>query len=82
MNISGKLPESFSVAGKIDYVDLLKVLRVALITGVAAVVGFFITAWPALNLIPNSTMDTTVITLFLVPELESLRRYLGDYSTV
>ena len=44
MNILGKLPESISIPGKIDSVGLLKVLRVALITGAAAVVAFLITA--------------------------------------
>ena len=69
MNILGKLPESFSSAKEIDYVGLLKVLRLSLITGAAAVVGFLITAVPGLDLMPNSTIDTTIITLFLVPGL-------------
>ena len=82
MNILGKLPESFSSAKEIGYVGLLKVLRVALITGAAAVVGFLITALPGLDLMPNSTIATTIITLLLIPGLEALHHYIADYSTV
>jgi hypothetical protein len=67
MNVLGKLPESLSVRGKIGYVGLLKVLRVGLITAGAALVGFLITALPGFDFMPESTVDTTIVTLFLVP---------------
>jgi len=80
MNPLGKLPESTAVAGKMDFVGLMKVLRVALLAGGAAVLGVFITMLPGLDFLPESTIDTTIITLLLIPGLEAVRRWVVDYS--
>src|SRR6266576_3150363 len=70
MNPLGKLPESTAVAGKMDFVGLMKVLRVALLAGGAAVLGVFITMLPGLDFLPESTIDTTIITLLSYLDLK------------
>jgi hypothetical protein len=80
MNILGKIEESASGPKEIDKAGLLKILRLAIMVGIAAALGALLAALPGFDLIPGSTIDETAITLFLIPGVEALRRYIVDYS--
>ncbi len=80
MNILEKLPESKSAPGEIDKAGFLKVLREAIIAGLAALVGSLLLLLPGFDFMPNSAIDNVVITVILIPGLETLRRLFADYS--
>ena len=80
MNILGKLPESMSGSGRLDWPGLLKVVRTALVTGIAAALGSLTLLLPQLDLMPDTTLDNALIMLALIPAVEAVRRWLADYS--
>lgn len=79
-NILGKIEESKAGVGSVDMAGLKKIVRLSIIASGAGVVGVLLMQVPGLDLIPTSNVDETIITLFLVPLLEALRRYLADYQ--
>lgn len=80
MFILGKIPESTSVPGRMDWNGILKVIRLAIVAGIAAILGTLVSQLPGLDIIPDSTFDETFITLVLVPTVEAARRWCVDYS--
>src|SRR2546430_14293964 len=80
MNILGKLPESTSPSGGLDWPAIFKILRTTLVTGIAAALGSLTLLLPQLDPIKNTQLDTLVITLILIPLVETVRRWLADYS--
>lgn len=80
MNILGKLPESVSGSGRLDWPGVLKILRTSIVTGIAAALGSLTLLLPGLDPIAGTTLDNTLIMLALIPAVEALRRTLADYS--
>ena len=79
--ILGKIPESTSEAGQIDWNGVLKVVRLSIVVGIAGVLGSIAAQLPMLDILPDSTFDETFITLVLVPLVEATRRWATDYSS-
>ena len=80
IKLFGKLPDSNAGKGKLDWNGFLKVVRLACITAAAAFIAYVITNIVNVDVIPTSTIDETVIQLFLIPLLEMARRTVADYQ--
>jgi hypothetical protein len=80
MNILGKLPESTAVTGSIDYVGLLKIFRTAIVTGIAAICAYVLSALVGFHLFESDAINSIVVTGILVPLVETVRRWATDYA--
>lgn len=76
----GKIGESTAPPGQLDVNAILKIVRTALMAGIAVFLGVIAKEIGGVDFIPNSGIDEIVVTGLLMPLVELIRRKIADYS--
>ena len=76
--IFGNTDASYAPAKRIDYNGFLQVLHTGFLVSASALITFLITAVMSIDIVPNSSMDETIITLIIIPLLKFALVYFKD----